>query len=325
MVWRQWAGLELQICIGELLPKPKFSMFCVLSQNSQHCFEKWYTCKHPKEIARETQKWHYNFSRPSSSWVIDQTIFYMFWSITQKLSRQILIKIDSCHLGRFLSKSSLVIFTRPSKIVLKNVLKLRGTKDIRGSDIDGFLRSSSSSPGYVAGDYPQTEVLFPLFPWDPSNKLALHWCLWRLSKMQLSLSTDWCPFIPPKVWFRHWMEVLQGCRQPHSPGWARVPLSSFFPQISIKFSYFSSNFFFLILALRVGESPTQEGPGYATEVLCNKKEEMMMRVLRCIQSLVNLEILGFCSINCIHFLFSYPSENQWTWSSEICDEMVKLL
>ena len=43
----------------------------------------------------------------------------------------------------------------------------------------------------------------------------------------------------------------------------RVPLSSFFPQISINFS---SNFtyFFLILALQVGESPTREGPGYAT-------------------------------------------------------------
>ena len=33
----------------------------------------------------------------------------------------------------------------------------------------------------------------------------------------------------------------QGRSQPHSPGWARVPLSSFFPQIWIKFSYFSSN------------------------------------------------------------------------------------
>ena len=34
----------------------------------------------------------------------------------------------------------------------------------------------------------------------------------------------------------------QGRTQPHSPGWARVPLSSFFPQISINFTYFSSNF-----------------------------------------------------------------------------------
>ena len=34
----------------------------------------------------------------------------------------------------------------------------------------------------------------------------------------------------------------QDCSQPHSPGWARVPLSSFFPQILINFSYFSSNF-----------------------------------------------------------------------------------
>ena len=35
----------------------------------------------------------------------------------------------------------------------------------------------------------------------------------------------------------------QGRSQPHSPGWARVPLSSFFPQILINFSYFSSNFY----------------------------------------------------------------------------------
>ena len=36
--------------------------------------------------------------------------------------------------------------------------------------------------------------------------------------------------------------LKQGRSQPHSPGWARVPLSSFFPQISINFFYFSSNF-----------------------------------------------------------------------------------
>ena len=35
---------------------------------------------------------------------------------------------------------------------------------------------------------------------------------------------------------------MQGGSQPHSPWWARVTLSSFFPQITINFSYFSSNF-----------------------------------------------------------------------------------
>ena len=52
--------------------------------------------------------------------------------------------------------------------------------------------------------------------------------------------------------------LTQGRSQPHSPGWARVPLSSFCPQILINLSYFSSNFtqvFFLILVLRVGERP----------------------------------------------------------------------
>ena len=40
--------------------------------------------------------------------------------------------------------------------------------------------------------------------------------------------------------------LMQGRSQPHSPGWARVPLSSFFPQILINFSYFSSNFTYFL-------------------------------------------------------------------------------
>ena len=36
--------------------------------------------------------------------------------------------------------------------------------------------------------------------------------------------------------------VLAGRSQPHSPGWARVPLSLIFPQIPIIFSYFASKF-----------------------------------------------------------------------------------
>ena len=57
----------------------------------------------------------------------------------------------------------------------------------------------------------------------------------------------------------------QGRSQPHSPGWARVPLSSFFPQISIILIFPQTfHIFFLILAVRVGKSPTREGPGYAT-------------------------------------------------------------
>ena len=35
---------------------------------------------------------------------------------------------------------------------------------------------------------------------------------------------------------------MQGCSQPHIPGWARVPLSSFFLKFPSYFSYFSSNF-----------------------------------------------------------------------------------
>ena len=56
------------------------------------------------------------------------------------------------------------------------------------------------------------------------------------------------------LYFEVYIKKKQDRSQPHSPGWTRVPLYLFFPQI-----------FFLILALRVGESPTREGPGYATE------------------------------------------------------------
>ena len=57
---------------------------------------------------------------------------------------------------------------------------------------------------------------------------------------------------------------IQGRKQPHSPGWARVPLSSFFPQIWSIYLIFPQTLliFFLILVLRVGEPPTREGPGY---------------------------------------------------------------
>ena len=57
-----------------------------------------------------------------------------------------------------------------------------------------------------------------------------------------------------------------GRSQPHSPGWVRVPFSSFFLKFQSTFLIFPKTLFifFLILALRVGESPTREGPGYAT-------------------------------------------------------------
>ena len=62
--------------------------------------------------------------------------------------------------------------------------------------------------------------------------------------------------------------LAQGRSQPHSPGWARVPLSSNFDQF---FHIFPQTLliFFLILALRVGELPTREGPGYATALASN--------------------------------------------------------
>ena len=60
---------------------------------------------------------------------------------------------------------------------------------------------------------------------------------------------------------------MQGRSQPHSPGWARVHFPHFFLKFWSIFLIFPQNLLisFLILALLVGESPTREGPGYATD------------------------------------------------------------
>ena len=67
-------------------------------------------------------------------------------------------------------------------------------------------------------------------------------------------------------WLLTFNEV-QGRSQPHSPGWARVPLSSFFLKFLSIIPIFPQIFliFVLILALRVGNSPTREGPGYVAD------------------------------------------------------------
>ena len=51
----------------ELHPKPKLSIFCVLSQNYQFVLNDYIEAM--KQIVW-TQKWHYNFSRTSGFWVI---------------------------------------------------------------------------------------------------------------------------------------------------------------------------------------------------------------------------------------------------------------
>ena len=62
-------------------------------------------------------------------------------------------------------------------------------------------------------------------------------------------------------------KYMQGRSQPHSPGWARVPLSSFCLKFWSIYLIFPQTLliFFLILVLRVGEPPTREGRGYTTE------------------------------------------------------------
>ena len=58
---------------------------------------------------------------------------------------------------------------------------------------------------------------------------------------------------------------VQGHSKPHSPWWARVPLSSFCLKSQSIFIFpHTSLIFFLILALQVGDLPTPEGSGYPT-------------------------------------------------------------
>ena len=65
-------SLQSIICIikGEL-HKPKSSIFCTISQNYQHFFEKQHYKQLGSEIVWETQKWHSNFRSPGGAWVID--------------------------------------------------------------------------------------------------------------------------------------------------------------------------------------------------------------------------------------------------------------
>ena len=107
----------------------------------------------------------------------------------------------------------------------------------------------------------------------------------------------------------------QGRSQPHSPGWARVPLSSFFLKFQSIFLIFPQTLliFFLILALRVGKSPTREGPGYATE-----NWACFMRYLKIIStSLKNiLSILKQIVWETLkrHWNFSKPNQFLSYWS-----------
>ena len=68
-------------------------------------------------------------------------------------------------------------------------------------------------------------------------------------------------------YINYFLVYHQDCRQTHSPGWAKVrtfpQLFLIFLNILLIFPQFALNFF-LILVLRVGDSPTREGPGYAT-------------------------------------------------------------
>ena len=58
---------------GYCTPNQKLGCFCVLSQNYQHLFDKWYM--HLIENCPRNSKLALNLSRPNGSWVIDQTIF----------------------------------------------------------------------------------------------------------------------------------------------------------------------------------------------------------------------------------------------------------
>ena len=71
------------------------------------------------------------------------------------------------------------------------------------------------------------------------------------------------------ILFVIYISRFQGSSQPHSTGWARVPLSSFFLKFPSFFPYFPQTFliFVFILVLRMGDLPIREGPGYTTSTV----------------------------------------------------------
>ena len=67
--------------------------------------------------------------------------------------------------------------------------------------------------------------------------------------------------LDPIILGKRW---IQGRSQPHSPGWARVPLSSFFTQVSTNLSYFSSNNLFFSSFWPYGWATRPPGKALAT-------------------------------------------------------------
>ena len=98
------------------------------------------------------------------------------------------------------------------------------------------------------------------------DHLSTHFMCQRIVALCLHLLEDRRSTLSPAINGQWRCSHRQGRSQPHSPGWSRVPLCSFFPQISLNFSYISSKITYFLphFGLRVGKSPTREGPGYAT-------------------------------------------------------------
>ena len=78
-----------------------------------------------------------------------------------------------------------------------------------------------------------SHAMMPISPFQTHKTKVLVWKVIFIKNMFQGLTV----LSKSKVLsFVKMVHFSQGCSQPHSPGWARVPLSSFFPQISINFS-----------------------------------------------------------------------------------------
>ena len=114
----------------------------------------------------------------------------------------------------------------------------------------------------------------------------------------------------------------QGRSQPHSPGWARVSLSSFFPQISINFVLFFLKLYLFSSSFcpppPMGESPTRKGPGYA--IACSLENELVVMLgFKCPRNLSFITCLDYLTekrcwyrINSSAYVFSNATVSQVT-------------
>ena len=95
---RSFYGCDMSGILFHFCQLPPVKQFYALSQNNQQlflfvclfCFVLFFSLKNnminlKQVVWEESPKWHWNVCSPSGSWVIDQNMQKLFWSIIQEM------------------------------------------------------------------------------------------------------------------------------------------------------------------------------------------------------------------------------------------------